>query len=483
MVNQPRKLSQLSSEEKDELIHRLYLQIQKLELRIKELEGRLNKNSRNSHKPPSSDGLNKPNPKSQRGKSNRKSGGQKGHEGHTLDQVKNPDFIEEYRVDCCINCQRSLQDSEVTQYEIRQEFEIPASQMQVTEYRAGIVVCPQCGQTNKAEFPEHITQPVQYGHRVNALVEYYSQAQLLPYGRLKEIFHDIHGLPLSEGTLYNVHCRYYEKLARFEEVTKKVIQKSALAHFDESGIRIKKQLQWLHVASTSKLTYYAVHPKRGSVAMEAIGLLPKFKGRAIHDHWWPYFQYDCKHGLCNAHHLRELRYHHEEYDQSWCLKMSQFLVLVKGEIEKKKTQGKESFKPKKCVEFKKKYDAILKYGLKEIPVIKYNKVGKRGKQKQHPSKNLWDRLFDYSGETLAFMYDWTVPFTNNQGEQDIRMNKVKQKISGCFRSFLGAQIFCRARSYISTVKKEGINVLDALTDVLKGQEWLPPISLQGENTS
>lgn len=440
--------------------------------RIKELEGQLAKNSQNSSKPPSSDGLKKPAPKSQRPRGHRKSGGQPGHKGQTLEQVENPDIIEEHHLPYCEECQCSLHGVETVGYESRQEFDIPEAKAQVTEHRAYTTLCPKCGKVNKGRFPEPITQPVQYGQRVKAMVVYYNQAQLLPYKRTQEIFRDIHGLPLSEGTLYNINRSGYDKLAEFEEAVKTTIKGSRIAHFDESGLRVEKKLHWLHVASTEQLTHYEVHPKRGKEAMDAIEILPEFQGRAIHDHWKPYFNYGCAHSLCNAHHLRELTYHHEHYEQAWCAKMKVFLLEAKSAVEQQKAEGKKAFSPEVLLGYQKKYHTILQAGLADIPNLP-DEGKKRGKEKQHPSKNLWNRLSTFHFETLAFLYDFTVPFTNNLGEQDIRMNKVKQKVSGCFRSLTGAKLFCRARSYISTVKKQGLNVREALTRVFEGNAFMP----------
>lgn len=486
-------LSRLSHRKKDALIIELYQmlmlfgktcteqglqikaqaeQIEKLELYVKELEGRLAKNSQNSSKPPSSDGLSKPAPKSQRTKSGLKSGGQRGHVGKTLEKVEKPDSVKEHTVQHCEHCQNSLKGVEASDVEARQEFEIPPMKVHVTEHRACIVICPKCGHTNQAKFPAHVTQPTQYGNRARAMMAYYNQAQFLPYDRVQEIFHDIHGVTLSEGTLYNANRACYEKLEGFEKAVKEQLVTSKIAHFDESGLRVNKTLHWLHVTSTGNLTHYDVHQKRGVEAMNEIGILPVFKGRAVHDHWKPYFQYDCEHGLCNAHHLRELKHNHEHYNQQWCAKMRDFLLVIKDLIEYNKSLNKTSFKPTEELRFQKCYHSILQDGLKEIPITAYT-LNKNGKQKQHPSKNLWDRLSEYDLETLAFMYDFSVPFTNNQAEQDIRMNKVKQKVSGCFRSLKGAQIFCRTRGYISTVKKHGINVFDALTSVFEGAALYP----------
>jgi transposase len=469
------KSLQLELNLKDQEIH-------KLTLRIKELEGQLAKNSSNSSKPPSSDGLKKPNPKSQRKSSGRKTGGQPGHKGSTLEQVANPDFIATHEACACEKCGYSLKNEELIDYNGRQEFELPKIEALVTEHRAEIKKCPVCGFLNKAKFPENITQPVQYGNRAKSIATYFNQAQLIPYERTQEIFRDLYALPLSEGTLINTNVSCYANLKDYETKVKQLLKLSKVINFDESWMRVKKQLQWLHVAATDKLTHYEIHEKRGCEAFDAIGILPEFEGIAIHDHWKPYFNYQCEHGLCNAHHLRELTYHKEQYNQKWCSEIETFLLETKNEVDNCKISGSNKLPPKRQLCLEKQFDDILNDGLKELPVTNYDN-GKRGRKKQHPSKNLWNRLKDYKQETLAFAHNFAVPFTNNQAERDIRMAKVKQKISGCFRSQNGAKVFCRIRGYLSTTNKQNINALEALQMAFNAKPVLPFIANKSINTS
>jgi transposase len=323
---------------------------------------------------------------------------------------------------------------------------------------------------------------------------------LIPFARLQQIFQDIYTLPLSEGTLFNTINACYNKLDNFAGEVKKQIVSSALAHFDETGIRALKTLYWLHVAATNKLTRYDIDRKRGAEAMDEIGILPDFKGRAIHDHWKAYFSYNCAHGLCNAHHLRELTYQEEQYEQKWCTEMKVLLHLIRKEVETRKAEGHERLEGERITYFDKEYDLILRKGILEIPQLQKKakqpptiSIGGnnfipivpkgRGRTKQHPAKNLWDRLSEYKKETLVFMHDFNVPFTNNQGERDIRMTKVKQKISGCFRSLQGAKIFCRIRGYLSTARKHDRNALDALAQVFVGAPFMPSIANDAGDTS
>lgn len=442
--------------------------------RIKALEAQLSKNSRNSSKPPSSDGLRKP--KSLRKKGERKTGGQAGHKGITLNQVETPDVIITHTAELCETCLASLVNVEALDFERRQEFDLPKIEPIVTEHLAEIKVCPHCGCQTKGKFPEDITQGVQYGPRVKAMASYLSHYQLLPYARLQELFEDVFKLPLSEGTLFNISSACYKKLEGYEAHIRQMLTLSPVVHFDESGLRVTKELNWLHVASTETLTHYEMHKKRGQEAMDDMGILPVFKGIAVHDHWKPYFHYGKKHGLCNAHHLRELTYHEEQYSQEWSKKMKALLFEIKGEVDAHKCVGDLTMDPKRLSYFSRKYSYILREGLKEIPPV-YLGEKKRGKPKQHPAKNLFDRLRDFKRETLAFMYNFTVNFTNNRAEQDIRMIKVKQKISGCFRSHQGCEMFLRARGYISTARKNTLNPLDALTDAFKGMPFIPTPSL------
>lgn len=432
---------------------------------IKKLKGQLAKHSDNSSKPPSSDGYKKPSPRSQRGKSDRKPGGQPGHEGSTLRQSSDPDVVENHVELTCQHCQLSLAGiSSEEDYEVRQVTDIPLAKVTLTEHRSFVTTCPVCGHRNKGRFPNGITQPAQYSSTIKALAVYYSQCQLIPYARLKNLFRDVHGVMLSQGTIYNANLACHHKLEAFDRSTQEAVMKSPVAHFDESGLRVKKKLHWLHVASTPKLTHYAMHEKRGCAAMADIGILPMYRGHAVHDHWLPYFKYACRHSLCNSHYLRELRFHSEHHEQAWCEKMYAHLLLIKKTVDESKAWGKQALPTTQSLGLQKTYHTILNDGLAEIPTLPVT-LKKRGKRKQHPSKNLWDRLSNFHMETLAFMLDFTVPFTNNQAEQDIRMMKVKQKISGCFRDPLGAKMFCRTRGYISTMRKQGKDTLESIARV------------------
>jgi len=467
--------------EMDARIHALEQQVQQLtarlevsEKRVKELEDRLAKNSRNSGKPPSTDGYKKPSPKSMRtNKGGRKPGGQPGHTGHTLEMVAEPDHTEVHRVKQCECCGRSLVDDEPLDAERRQVHDLPPMQLVVTEHQAEIKRCP-CGHLNKAAFPEGVNAPVQYGPLARAAAVYLNIYQFLPYQRACELLEDLLGCPMSEGTLANIIgecCRLVE-----DPVTriKEQIAQAAVVHFDESGSRVKGKLWWVHTASTTNATYYGVHRKRGREAFDAIDILPHFTGRAIHDFWKPYFGYSCLHGLCNAHHLRELIFVHEQYQQDWAQRMIDCLLDIKQAVDGVAPCA-EGLSEEQTQTFEVRYQQILDEGYAQnpLPAVPANAKKKRGRRKKTKPRNLLERLDKHREEALAFMHDLTVEFDNNLAERDIRMIKVQQKISGMFRTEQGAGAFCRIRSYISTARKNAVGAADALALLFSGTPFVP----------
>ena len=431
---------------------------------ISELRSRVNQNSQNSSKPPSLDGFNKPKPKSLRGKSDRPSGGQKGHIGKTLEQVDKPNDVEIHLADQCVNCHTSLEDVESFQdVERRQVFDIPEPKMRVVEHQCERKLCPSCGKLNVAAAPTGVEQPVQYGSRAKGLMAYMQHYQLIPYGRLSEFFADIFGIAISEGTAFNATKDIFNKLAPFEERTKELLLQSDTLHSDETSFRIGKNLHWLHSVSHDSLTYYMVHKNRGSIAIEDAGILPNFQGTVVHDCWSSYFKYNFHHALCNAHLLRELNAVIETTDHKWAAEMRE-LLREANKATKIDSQDKW-LTDAEIQKFVGKYKEILIVGCKETGGLKLEKKTKE--------RNLWERFLLRENQVLRFLHKREVPFDNNQAERDIRMTKVKQKVSGCFRSEAGADFFARVRSYISTTKKQGQNILDALQNAFLGQPFIP----------
>jgi len=443
-----------------------------LEERVRSLERQLNKNSRNSSKPPSTDRISKP--KSLRSKSDRPVGGQVGHPGHTLHRVDDPDHTVLHQVHVCSTCGTSLTNVPPIDRERRQVFDLPPLKIEVTEHQAEMKICPGCGRLNEASFPEDVRQTTQYGSRLKASAVYLSQYQLIPYDRLSELFADIFGHNLSQATLVNANLSCYEILEPVEDEIKKQLIDSQVIHLDETGMQIKGIREWLHVVSTEYLTYYAAHHSRGSEANETMGILPVFEGRCVHDGWKPYFKFSCLHALCNAHHLRELTGVAEEDCQEWPCDMIDLLLEIKRTAEER--QSIDSWlDPDEVERFEVRYDQIIKKGMLENPPPKTPDLSKkRGRKKQTAAKNLVDRLSEYHREVLAFMYDPRVPFDNNLAERDIRMLKVQQKVSGTFRSRRGADSFCRIRGYISTARKNSVAVLDAIQGAFEGKPYVPP---------
>ncbi len=451
------KVKVLLKEEKD-LSPAVRSMIELLALVITLLVGRLNLNSSNSSKPPSSD----PNRKKVcKAKGGKKAGGQKGRVGVTLQKVDDPDEIEVIKLD-----RRKLPPERYKEmgYESRQVFDIKIARV-VTEYRAQILEDSK-GKRFVAQFPKEVTKAVQYGKSVKAHSVYMSQFQLIPYNRVQDYFKEQLQIPISSGSIYNFNREAYDLLGVFEEKDKSKLAESVLMHVDETGINIGGDRYWLHCASNDLWTYFFPHEKRGAVATEAIGILPKFTGILCHDHWKPYYTYECTHSLCNAHHLRELTRAWEQDDQKWARRMKALLEDMNQAVDDAGGQlgSVESNK------YRYKYRAILKKAEFECPPPdETQRKGKRGRMKRSKARNLLERLRGFENDVLRFLDNSMVPFTNNLGENDIRMTKVQQKISGCFRSVDGAKIFCRVRSYLSTCRKQGMNSSNALDILFRGK--------------
>jgi transposase len=456
------------------LVTELLERLNRLEAEVKDLKGQLSKDSRNSSKPPSGDGFGK-RTRSLRRISDQSSGGQAGHPGQTLEWSCEPDVVERHPVGECSGCGASLATVPVEDILARQVLDIPPLELVVTEHQVEVKGCPQCGQVNQGSFPPEANTLVQYGPRLKGMMVYLMEGQLLPSNRVCEVLRDLVGVSVSDGTLYNARAKCFESLAPIELGIRQAIQDTAVVHFDETGLRVNQRLWWLHVASTQGLTYYFVHPKRGQAAMNEMGILPVFSGHAVHDGWKSYQAYDCEHVLCNAHHLRELQYISEQYGQGWSFQMSLLLTTIHHIVEALKTEGKSALSNPDLAAFEARYQVILDQGLSDnpLPPLAKTRPKKRGRPKRSPARNLLERLQTHQASVLGFMHDFTLPFDNNQAERDVRMMKLKQKISGSFRSEQGARQFCRIRGYLATLRKQGHNVLDALLDLFAGHPKSP----------
>jgi transposase len=434
--------------------------VETLEKRVSHLEAILAKDSHNSSKPPSSNGFKRP-PQSLRGKSGKKAGGQKGHNGTTMRQVENPDYTRIHRRQGSCSCGRCLDTARVIGITKRQVFDLPEIKVKTTEHQAQTIMC-ECGKIHTADFPDGINAPVQYGSGLKALTTYFIVQQLLPVQRTQQIFQDLFGIDLSPATLQSYTKICYDGLETTEKITLDKIIEGPVAHADETGCDVNQKLWWIHSLSNLMYTWYFCEKHRGKNATTVAAEISRFGGRLVHDGWKSYLHYVCKHALCNAHHLRELIFIDEHLKEPWALKMKKHLLEIKEAVQIAWNNGENQLPDDILQKFRKRYLLIIRQGYAMQPPPKIRRSGQRGKIAQSPGKNLLDRLSKHIDEVLAFMYDFTVPFTNNLAERDLRMVKVKLKVSGCFRTHFGAQIFCRIRGYLSTIRKQGLNIMDYL---------------------
>ncbi len=447
-------------------------QVAVLSRRIHELEARLAKESHNSHLPPSSDRFHRQ-PRSLRKRSQKKAGGQPGHPGSTLELSETPDLVLVYPVECCQHCGRDLRDLESLQVERRQVLDLPPVRRLVIEHQAQQKCCPSWKPLSAAAFPEDVRAPVQYGAAFGAVGVYLVQQQLLPYERACEVMQDLLGVTMSVGTLAELVKRCAEQLEPVEAQIKAALSQTEVLHQDETGLYVGGKRQWMHVSATAQLTHYAVHPKRGKAALDAIGILKDFQGGSRHDGWSSYWQYRGPHGLCNVHHLRELTFLEEERQQAWANAMKELRLHSKTAVEQARAEGHRSLHPLEVADWKARYGALLVEGSLVNPPDPPPKTSRRGRPKQSAARNLLDRLSKHQEGVLLFLDNFAVPFDNSLAERDLRMVKVQQKISGCFRSEAFAQAFCRIRGYLSTLRKQGMAVLTALEQALIGHPLSP----------
>lgn len=448
--------------------------IEKLRARIAELEGRLATNSSNSSKPPSSDGYAKPAPRSLRRRSGRRPGKQPGAAGRRLEPVSDPDMVINHPPTACTECGGDLKDAKVEDSESRQVFDLPPMRPEVIEHRVEKRRCS-CGTLNCGTFPPEATAPTCYGPRVRALAVDLVVGQHLPYARAAELLEDALGIPVSVGAICAMVAEASASLEPFIQAVREGLGRSEVVHFDETGARVTAKLWWLHSASTESLTLYFVHPRRGIVAMDAMDVLPGFIGVAQHDGWTPYLHYEAAlHALCNAHHLRELDYVENQMDQPWAAEMADLLVEINKAVGRASDAGKDALDPRLLGRYLARYERIIVSGRADnpppVPV-----PGKKGRPKKSKAANLLERLDRQRDDVLRFTTNFAVEFTNNLSEQDVRMMKLQNKISGGWRSEDGARAWVRVRSYLSTARKQGRGRLEVLSELFAGRCWMPAL--------
>ena len=446
--------------------------------RIAQLEGQKAKDSHNSSKPPSSDGLKgrAKKTKSLREKSGNKSGGQAGHPGQTLQMIQEPDSQQSLTPTHCEQCQQALEAVAVTREERAQVWDLPPLHLQVTEYRAQVKTCPGCQRETRAAFPAGLkATSVQYGPQVRALAVYLHSFHLLPAARTCQLLSALLGTTFSQGSLQAAMQEGSQNVEQALQVIKTGLINAAVLHNDETGMRVAKHCWWVHVAATARLTWYQAHRKRGKEACDAIGILPHFMGVSVHDSLVSYLQYGCEHALCGAHYLRELTYVYEHHQQDWAKELKALLLEMKAEVDAARQQGADHLPQGVRQSYEARYEQIVAQALQRHPPPQ-RLAGTNGRPKVgDETRKLLCRLRDYQALILRFLHQFNVPFDNNQAERDLRMMKVRQKISGCFRTPQGIEAFCRLRSYLSTIAKQGVHLLTALHHVFLGSPLLPAL--------
>lgn len=451
------------------LIQSFTAEIRELKERVKTLEEQLNQNSRNSSKPPSSDGFRKPTNLRQPGG---KKGGPKGHQGHTLHQSKTPDEVIVHRLSSCPNCYSSLEAVAAQKCTKRQVFDLPLPRLVVTEHQAEEKHCPCCHKMQRASFPDGITAPVQYGDGFSAWTAYLSAYQHLPLERIGQLFADLTGYRPSEATLLTQLKTMADALKNTViPLIRNQLRNQAILHTDETGMRVAGKNHWLHVVSNPEWTLMEAYPRRGIGAIEGMEVLDTFRGIVVHDCLNAYFRpiYPFQHALCNAHLLRECQGIAEHDGHQWATKMKE--LLQKAWAFAKSARAEQlPLSYETIAEIEYTYDAILEQGKAEWAMDAVpTKTGPRGRKCKSKAANLGQRFELHKESILRFLWDARVPFDNNQAERDIRMTKVKQKISGVFRTLEGCNIFAILRSFISTLIKQGLPLHASLVSTLRGQ--------------
>lgn len=457
-----------------------------LRARIRELEREVERgtpvalDSHNSSLPPSLDPPWKkvPRTRSLRTKSGRRVGGQPGHRGSTLRRIDSPDRVITHAADSCPGCGRILRPTDAVACERRQVFDLPVVRLSVTEHRAEARRCRRCGAVSKVGFPAGVRAPVQYGPGVIARSTYFRLYQLLPAARTSEALSDLFGCHLSPATVERAGRVFSGKLVRSEQRLKAALRDSRVVGADETGLRVAGAGGWVHVARTDALTHLAYDSRRGFEAMRDVGILPQFRGTLVRDGYLSYTRFEqCRHGLCNAHLLRDLVYVEEVSPAQavWTGPLASLLIEIKEATAQARTAGQRRLGEEATSAYLRRYDRLVKRADKLNPHPAEDGDGrgdappKKKRPPLSPQRRLINRLLRRRDEVLRFMTDLSVPFTNNGAERDLRMVKVQQKIGGCFRTEQGARDFCRVRGYLSTARKQGHPLLSALERVLSGK--------------
>jgi transposase len=441
-----------------------------LQAEVRRLRDAAAQNSRNSSRPPSTDGPEQPKPKSLRQKSGRKSGGQPGHPGRTLQSSDTPKHIQILPLLEC-ECGEDLSHDPAVDYQRRQVFDLPSLELECTEHRAEIKECPCCHRTVVAAFPAEAKAPVQYGKNFRALLAYLYDAQEGASLRIGEMCAEMFGYAVSEATLQSARQEQYNALEPFENRLVEILPQEPVLHADETSVPINKVRHWLHVLCTPLLTFFAIHVSRGKDAIQAAGIIPQFTGWLMHDFLSSYLGFEnCLHTFCKSHLLRELIFLFEQHRQPWAGDLHDLFMDMFECVQNRKARDA----PVTEKEYKRwchQYWKILRAGRKVNPLTPKQRANPRAKQSKE--QNLLDRLEGYDESILAFLWNLDLPFTNNEAERAFRMMKVRLKISGCFRTFQGACRHARIRSYISTLRKHGLPVLEYLRRALEGRPFLP----------
>jgi transposase len=443
--------------------------------RVAELERRLGQNPRNSHRPPSSEGYDKPAPRSRREHSDRRPGGQPGHEGTTLCQADTPDEVVRHRPGTCAGCGASLVDAPVASTEARQVFDLPPIALRVVEHVLEHRRCG-CGQVTMADPPAGVGAPAQYGPGVRALATYLLAGQHLPLARTAELLSELVGAPVSQGSLGRWYAEAAAGLDPFLDAVGTGLAGAAVVGADETGARVDGGLAWIHAARTDTLTLYTVSAHRGVAAMRAAGVLPALGPDAVlvHDFWGPYWTFDVGHAVCGAHLLRELAAAADVAGQSgWASGMDRLLREINGTVAAARDAGADGLAVRQLASYRRRYAELIDAGWAANPD---HRPGGRGHRRRPKHVNLLDRLDTHRDEVLRYAADLRVPFTNNGSEQDVRPMKIRLKVAGCLRTMPGADALCRLRSYLSTARKQGQSAFAVLRMLHDRNPWLPAVA-------